>query len=239
MFKKASYKHAMRGGMLLIAVALALAGCAQNAWYNPKAKQGQFESDRYSCIQQAQQRRSAASVNIYGGSAVDQQVTDGPIFASCMAARGWSLGNEEDIKRKVDEDAAKINSAKARLSQIFGKIRAACVAEDYLEYYRKTPCNINEVTIAHLADNSRITDAQKVALLKQREMINSFQVDIYSAMMMAGPAGVREVEVSKNMSQPAHEQNHLNLYSGKITWGEFNQRRRAISVEGQQARRTP
>jgi hypothetical protein len=59
-------------------------------WSRAGTSQEAFMKDRYVCLQEAQQGRSAGYVDRYGGSSVGTVVTNGPLFTSCMIARGYS-----------------------------------------------------------------------------------------------------------------------------------------------------
>ena len=55
------------------------------------ATQQVYMQDRYVCIQQAQQNRSGAYVNQYGGSSQSRVVTSRGVFLACMSAKGYSM----------------------------------------------------------------------------------------------------------------------------------------------------
>jgi hypothetical protein len=68
-----------------------LTGCARSVWVKPGASQQDFANDRYTCLQQSQQQRSAAQVNAYGGAASSGSYTNADLFNACMNAAGWYL----------------------------------------------------------------------------------------------------------------------------------------------------
>src|SRR5437667_12212554 len=77
------------GILLLVAV---IGGCATSyiRWMtNTGATQQQFMNDRYSCLQETQQRVSGAYANQYGGAASSQVMPPCSAFNACMAARGY------------------------------------------------------------------------------------------------------------------------------------------------------
>lgn len=221
----------------LFALSVFLVGCAQSLWVKPTARPGEFESDRYTCVQQSQQRIGVATVNRFAGTAVDQQITNDQVFKSCMTAKGWSLNSKEAAEAQVAQSNAVFVSAKERISQVEAKIQASCVAPEYKEYYAKSACNTNDISFVQLADDTKITELQKIVLLKQQEMIATFLKDIDVALRSAGPNGVREADIRKNFQGPMTDKNTLNLYTGKITWGEYNQRRKEILREMQDVRK--
>jgi hypothetical protein len=85
----------------LLLSAIMLAGCASQApplrpthWSKAGISQETFMRDRYVCLQQAQQGRSAGYVDRYGGSSFGTVVTNGPLLVSCMIARGYAQDPE-------------------------------------------------------------------------------------------------------------------------------------------------
>jgi hypothetical protein len=75
-------------------VALNFASCAKPPpmrFTHATATQQIYMQDRYVCIQQAQQGRSGAYVNQYGGASQSTVVTSRGIFLACMGAKGYSV----------------------------------------------------------------------------------------------------------------------------------------------------
>jgi hypothetical protein len=76
--------------------AIILSGCVTKPtpmlrYSKPGGTQQQFLEDRYTCLQQAQQPRSAGFVNQYGGASSGTVVTSRAVFLSCMSVKGYSL----------------------------------------------------------------------------------------------------------------------------------------------------
>ena len=212
-------------------VALILSGCAQNLWVKPRATQSDFERDRYSCLQDSQQRVGAAQVNGYGGSAEYTVATTEMLFDSCMGSKGWTLKSKEVIQSESIQIQAADTSARDRISQIVEQVKAHCREPEFKELYTKTGCLVSDISFSQIADESRITAEQKLALLKQQDVIMKLNREQDEAMKKAGLGGVREAEFRRAHLYPMSERNNLNLYSGKITWGEYNQRRKDIPIE--------
>jgi hypothetical protein len=57
----------------------------------PDTTQQQFMQDRYECLQEAEQRVSAAAVTPYGGGASSSVVASCGVWASCLGARGYTV----------------------------------------------------------------------------------------------------------------------------------------------------
>ena len=80
---------------VLAVVGFMIAGCAQKDWVKRDGSQDDSSRDRYSCLQEAQQRVSTAEVNPYGETPRSDVMTNKNIFESCMKARGWVLKEKE------------------------------------------------------------------------------------------------------------------------------------------------
>lgn len=158
--------------LLLIAVAAVLAaGCAQPVWVKPGASQNDFANDRYTCMQESQQRVGGAFVNQFGGSATNTVVTNGNLFGSCMNAKGWYL-TRPSTQQQNPAAAATPSSAAASnpLAEIdreaSRQAEATCADPDLQVLWAKSPCKVPDITLTHLADTSYATDADRDALGK-------------------------------------------------------------------------
>ena len=209
----------------------AFVGCAQNTWFKPNAGNGEFERDRYDCLQQSQQRVGAAQVNAYAGSAVNTVVTNEKLFSSCMGARGWRFQNKEVAQNQMAQVSANQDSLKQRFEQVGANIVLMCGSAELSEYYKKTACKAPDISFEHIADSTKITSAQKAALVKQRERVALGEKEQDEIQAQRGAAGQKIIDVAMNFSRPENEKNNLDLYNGKITWGEYNKRRKEIYLE--------
>jgi hypothetical protein len=80
-----------RLAVALLTVAV-VAGCAPTVmrWTNNNnTTYDQWMKDRYTCLQETQQRFSDARVNQYGGAATSVVVPLCSAFRACLAARGY------------------------------------------------------------------------------------------------------------------------------------------------------
>jgi hypothetical protein len=81
---------------IFIAAGLVLAGCATKPgplvpahWSRAGTDQATFMQDRYVCLQQAQQGRSAWEASHGSGSGSASVITNGDLYLSCMGAKGY------------------------------------------------------------------------------------------------------------------------------------------------------
>ncbi len=101
-----------------------------------------------------------------------------------------------------------------------------CASPEFKAYYEKSPCRTNQINFQYISDNSKITPAQKKIFLKLRAAIEEgqrqrIQVDRETGFGWAA-------DVFEQFSIPPNDANNLDLLNGKITWGEYNTKRRDI-----------
>jgi hypothetical protein len=218
--------------LAIVATILTISGCTQNLWFKQNAGQGEFERDRYSCLQQSQQRVGAAQVNAYGGSAVDTVDTNNVLFSTCMGSKGWSFQNKEVIQAQVAQNQAKYADLKQQSDLLNTNINAMCNKDELKEYYKKTACMTVDISFEQIADATKITPAQKTALIKQQGEVALLNKEREALQRQGGEVGIKLVSINTNFVRPENEKNNLDLYNEKITWGEYNKRRKEILTEG-------
>ena len=217
--------------MALTVISLSLFGCAQNLWIKPNSTQAEFERDRYNCLQDSQQRVGSAQVNAYGGSAINTVTTNNMLYSGCMGAKGWSLQSKEVVQSQMLQNQSKESELKARWDSIKLTIDAMCSNPELKIYYEKTACNASDISFQHIAEESRITSEQKIVLVKQREQVAKIEKEQDVIQRERGANGQKMINVAQSYVRPENEKNNLDLYTGKITWGEYNKRRKEIAAE--------
>ena len=75
---------------LLLAVDVALGGCAQFGWVKDGVTQQEASRDTYTCLREALQRDAGVHASLYGGFTQDAVITDPNQYHVCMAAHGYS-----------------------------------------------------------------------------------------------------------------------------------------------------
>ena len=205
-----------------------LSGCANNnVWTKAGAGQSEFSQARYNCLQQSQQGASSAYVNRYGGVAVASSgaVTNDGLFSACMNAAGWSLQNKDTLP----QNQAQAASGKARFDQNIETMKAACISPEFQLYYSKTSCTANAVTMSQMSDKTKITAAEKPVLEAATIKIDTLTRDNNSIIRTAGSEKDKAfANYLETIYMPLLDKNRFNLYDGKITWGDFNRRRKEL-----------
>jgi hypothetical protein len=228
----------MRKILLLVFSLVILSSCAQLTWYKGTARPGEFEQDKYTCTQQSQQQYGVAQVDAYGGAAVNKVITNNNLFTQCMNAKGWSLQRQDNAQALVQQQQNDQAQRNAEIKKAFDDyrelVKANCAKPEFSEYNAKTSCLAGDITFAQLADDTKITKEQKAILPKQRESIDELH-KLYFELQVKyfGDVGRRMVDLTKTFLEPKEQVNNLDLYNGKITWGQYNTNRKATFTEFQ------
>ena len=101
-----------------------------------------------------------------------------------------------------------------------------CANPEFKAFYDKTPCTTRDINFQYVSDATKITPTQKKVLLLAKSSIDAIQKE---RMRIEREAGMHEiVHLKEQLLIPQNDANNLDLYNGKITWGEYNTKRRDI-----------
>ena len=115
---------------------------------------------------------------------------------------------------------------RARIEEVAARMRAACVADDYQPYFRKTACLPGGITEEMLADRTRITAAQKRAAQKVFALTHALNEETRRIMIESGtPEERARALASQSERDPLISALQEDLLAGRITWGTYNARR--------------
>ena len=113
------------------------------------------------------------------------------------------------------------------LDRLKQKTEDRCASPEFKLYYEKTPCLATQINFQYVSDTSKITQAQKKDFLKVRAAIDESQKQRNQLDRETRFGWV--ADVVEQFSIPPNDANNLDLYNGKITWGEYNTKRRDIA----------
>jgi hypothetical protein len=200
-----------------------LSGCAgMNTSHNANSPEG------IECTFEA--KKGAAAVQATGRSGLnfDQFFKEQELFNLCMASKQANNPSPKNTySRSFLED---------ELKRLNLKGESNCQKPELKEYYSKTPCNVAGITFEHMSDATKITLLQKNAMQKARllaDEINKEQLAINRAF--GGAMGGKVSDLIESTSSPQNDKNNLDLYNGKITWGDYNQKRKEIFTNNSEA----
>lgn len=206
-----------------------LTGCANNVWVKPGASQTDFTQARYACLQQSQQGASSAYVNRTYGVASSGVVTNDGLFSACMNAAGWNLQNQNAAQVQQSQNQTKFNSGLSRLNQIKEETNDVCRDPAYQSYYAKSPCLADQATLQQMTDKSKITASEKEALDAATRKQDQLNEEAFIIVRKGSPRDQQFANYYDQFSKPQFLKIRLDLYDAKITWGEYNRKRKEIN----------
>ena len=127
------------------------------------------------------------------------------------------------------------DQAKAVLDALKSEALELCAREELQPHWSKTPCNPEDTTLEQMADKSRITNVEKVALSKgnaEGKRIFKETLDIYRQYypQVVPSVKAQRVELDKVT---------MDFYEGHISRGEYNKRRMEVSSKLREALAAP
>jgi len=230
----------MKSYFIVIAVFMLVAGCAtnknNNVWVKDGSSTNEFETDKYDCMQQSQQHQGAAFLNSAGGVATNGQITNWNLYNSCMSSRGWSLQNKDAYQAALVQKQAEFEKKKIEVQPVLkgfnDRRKALCEKQELAQLFLKTPCLPNDINFEQLADSTKITSEQKIALIIYRTEVDASGKEQFNYLRQIGTdADRRWIDFQESQKHEIDKYN-LDLFKGEITWGEYNQRRKDSSEKG-------
>jgi hypothetical protein len=207
--------------LIILAIFIGLFGCANNVWVKSGAGVNDFNVDSGQCNAQSY---SVPFANVYQQAAVQNQ---------CMQGKGWTLRDKNAHEASVASVDSSWQSVKAKHD---AETNALCKDPAYKLIYLKTSCLSSDITLEQMTDGSKITAQQKVPFIELRKILSSKATAFFeSAKNIHGSSGEKLQSLYLTTLLPETDKNNIDLYAGKITWGEWNQRRKEIGLKFQQA----
>jgi hypothetical protein len=128
------------------------------------------------------------------------------------------------------QNQAQAVSGKARFDQNIEAIKAGCNSPEFQLYYNKTSCSANDITLSQMTDKSKITTAEKSVLEAATINVDNLLKDNLNLSRQLGSQKDKAyADYVETVQNPSLEKNRLDLFDGKITWGDFNRRRKEIA----------
>lgn len=118
-------------------------------------------------------------------------------------------------------------AAEVRLKEIF---KQHCENPIFSQILTNTKCATKDISISDMTNDKYLPEDQKSNFVKYRESANSLNINIreYQSKFTESSSHQNSHEYYKKIGDFSNEQNDIALYEGKITWGEYNKRRKEI-----------
>ena len=118
------------------------------------------------------------------------------------------------------------SSRQIELDKLKQQTDSRCASPEFKPYYEKTPCLANQINFQYVSDNSKITAIQKKVIQNLRSAIDENQRERVRVDRETGFGWA--ADLMEQFLIPPNDANNLDLLNGKITWGEYNTKRRDI-----------
>jgi hypothetical protein len=139
-----------------------------------------------------------------------------------MVSKGWTL---ED-KQIADSEFNKVKKINENADS---KYNAICQKNDYKLYFLKSPCKAEDINFNFMADESKINNDEKIVIVKVFKEIDDIRNEQTNELRKINEKSTNEFDdFYKSKVRPLQDKNRLDLYNGKITWGDFNRIRSEI-----------
>lgn len=200
-----------------------LSGCAYSQLGGGNRGYDRNSPEGIECTYEA--TKGAAAVQATGRSGInfDQMYKEEELFNLCMASK---RANNPKQNNSIADEVKKVQS----------KIITLCSNPEFKDYYAKTSCFSNEITFEQMADKNKISENEKLSMLKARKEADLANNEILTIYKNSGQRNYEKFAQLLEFSIfPQYDNNNLDLYSGKITWGECNKIRKDISINAANA----
>jgi CRISPR/Cas system-associated endoribonuclease Cas2 len=209
-----------------------LIGCAQQKllFNKPGLTNEEFNRDRYDCAQESRTSWSGGGTGSLGVAMIivaksnaDKQSVE--LFKMCMEARGYTpreVSDEEFEKQRNTPYKTKMNKIAKELNDI-------CNRDDFKLVFIKSACKIENITLEQLSDKNMISEVEKPVLSRYRSEITDSTNKVLDAIRTGGDSKDKEMSVVLERIRLQVDKNALDLFEGKITWGEYNKCRKELA----------
>jgi len=207
-----------------------LVGCSgPRINYNkPGGTIAEFNRDKYACVQQSQQSWSAGGSGAAGGLMIIGAQADAnnraqQLFRMCMEARGYIAQIEAEL---TDEEQNRQNIYKIKATEFNQELQNICNKLGYGPLFKKAACKVEGITFEQLTDKSFPSAEEKALLLKWQSVLKDISEKRNKLVELAvNPVNKKNGAVLNELDAKIII-NDLNLYEGKICWGDYNKTRK-------------
>jgi hypothetical protein len=206
-----------------------LAGCSHPKilYDKPGLTSEEFNRDRYDCVQQSRVSWSGGGTGGLGAAMIigaksnaDNQAND--LFKMCMEARGYTARQVSN----QDFENQKNSPLKDRISIINKERSERCNKSEYKLLQTKMACKSNENSLQQLVDKNLISEEEKPIFSKYRIESQGSNDRLLDALRLYGNEKDKEASVVMEDMIKKTEEKALDLFEGKISWGEYNKCRK-------------
>lgn len=106
-----------------------------------------------------------------------------------------------------------------------------CLKPVYAPLRAKAPCSTTDISLAQLADSTKITDSQKILFIQAASTLDTYTKSITALYRRSESATGQRIAEARESAFVQVTNNRLELIDRKITWGQYLRNRQAIELE--------
>lgn len=173
-------------------------------------------------------------------NAMAQSIADGNtnrarenFFSNCMQSRGWTLQTAESVATMQAQSQDRVEQYKAAMQSIEYEVKQMCGNPMYSAYFSKTSCLPADLTLSQLSDPTKATKKEKEAISAVDALLVKIineRADVAVKYMTPQALG-NEIGAFERKAGDEFQKLRLDLYAGKITWGQFNSSRKNMTLQ--------
>ena len=145
-----------------------------------------------------------------------------------QAATSSQTSQQQQAPPQPQNQAAS-NPLKTSVEQIIKEQNEVCAREEYKPLFLHTWCEPKDTGFEHFVDRSKLSESDKPLFLKFQSEWGRLLLRSEAAARAYGGSKGKDLAAAFARGESLALKNRLNLYEGKITWGEYNKRRKKIT----------
>ena len=199
-------------------------------YVKPGASQQDWQRDNNDCLVKANQAG-------YPGGDFAANINRKKFIKMCLQGQGWTPQTKETVEAQNTQRSEleqKRSEFKAKMDELNDKTKAICAKADFAAIAAKTPCNAADITFEQMADSSKLNATQKKNFLKFRTEVAEVNKEMreYVRNNIVADSDRQWADYLDSTSSSIDGYN-LDLYGGKVTWGEYNKTRKDLVAKNQ------
>lgn len=121
------------------------------------------------------------------------------------------------------------NGLKEQLNQLNRSQYDICTSTKYAALQSFNPCSNKDISFAQLADNKKVTPAQRAQMIALYTELDPVYQQITALYKNQGSDDGRLIADARDWAFEQARENRLQLINGKVTWGQYLDRRVKIN----------
>lgn len=208
-----------------------LIGCANQKMLfdKPGLTIEEFNRDKYDCVQQSRTSWSGGGTGGLGAAMIisaksNAEKQSAELFKMCMEARGYTAREVSD----KEFERQKNSPFKTKMNQIAKERNDRCNRDDFVSIFIKSACKAENITLEQLSDKTMISEIEKSIFSKYRSENTDSNKKVLEAIRSVGESKDKEMGIVLERLYLQTDNNALDLFEGKKSWGEYNKSRKEL-----------